>query len=216
MEQEVIIQELELVGTSHVIVVATTHLLFGDFRRPDVQVLQIAHLRHILKQRYGGSHVVLCGDFNSEPGSLPYIFSTTGKLSDDQWKEMQNVSDTKERDDLFELVRKIIEQFDTIEQYSSAYEFVMGKEPDVTCVDHVMRCTLDYVLFRESAGFRKAESSGPETPAKEKPAKFRFVPCSVLDTMPLQEVEKELPPSRIYPSDHFPLCVRFAFVEASQ
>ena len=208
MEQEAIIEELEITETGHVVVVATTHLLFGDFRRPDVQILQISHLRHILKQRYEGKHIILCGDFNAEPRSLPYIFSKTGKLTAEQWNEMQEHSDIKECGDLFETIRKITEQFDVSEQYKSAYELVMGKEPDVTCVDHVIHCTLDYVLFRQPARIGMSDSSESETPNHEK----SMAPYSVLNTMPLNEIEKELPPSRIYPSDHFPLFVKFAFV----
>ena len=70
MDQEAIIQELEVTGTCHVVVVATTQ--FGDFRRPDVQIQQMSHLRNILDNKYRGNHVILCGDFNAEPSSIPY------------------------------------------------------------------------------------------------------------------------------------------------
>lgn len=95
-EQNAFIVELELIGTHHVIVVATTHLLFGNFVQPDVQVFQIAHLKHILKQRYGGAPTILCGDFNSYPDTPQYIFATHGTLSDEQWQTMQDNSNMHE------------------------------------------------------------------------------------------------------------------------
>ena len=213
MDQEAIIQELEVTGTSHVVVVATTHLVFGDFRRPDVQVLQMTRLRNILDNGYRGKHVILCGDFNAEPSSIPYIFSKTGELTQKQWDEIQQQSDIKERHDLFGLVRTITEELGTSGEFRSAYECVLGKEPDVTCADHVFQCTLDYILFQNlTVGKPVVLSSEDEAPVHDGLTKFRLVPYSVLDVMPLNEIKKELPPSRIYPSDHFPLFVKFAFV----
>ena len=213
MDQEAIIQELEVTGTCHVVVVATTHLVFGDFRRPDVQILQMSHLRNILDNRYRGNHVILCGDFNAEPSSVPYIFSKTGELTQKQWDEIQKESDIKERHDLFGIVRTITEQLGTSSQFRSAYECVLGKEPDVTCADHVFQGSLDYILFQNlTVGKLVVDSSDHETSANEELTGFRLVPYSVLDVMPLNEIKKELPPSRIYPSDHFPLFAKFAFV----
>ena len=36
-----IITELRRLGTDHAITVANTHLLFGDFVKPDVQILEV-------------------------------------------------------------------------------------------------------------------------------------------------------------------------------
>ena len=50
--------------------------------------MQITCLKYVLKQKYGQSHAILCGDFNIFPDTSPYIFATTGSLSVEQWESV--------------------------------------------------------------------------------------------------------------------------------
>ena len=51
---------------------------------------------------------------------------------------------------------------------------MFGKEPDLTCADHVFQCTLDYILFQNlTVGKPVVVSSEDEAPVHDGPTKFR-------------------------------------------
>lgn len=79
-------------------------------------------------------------------------------------------------------------------------------------MDHVYRCCLDYVLYRDSIPTDPVKSGSNNTESSR--SSYTLVPVSVLNTMPLKDIMKAVPPSHIYPSDHFPLLVKFAFVDS--
>ena len=88
----------------------------------------------------------------------------------------------------------------------------------MTCVDHIYRHCLDYVFYREqlpsstNTNFSadKEISQGPSNREDEKEPRWQLSPLQILDTLPLDHVLKNVPPSDIYSSDHFPLFVKFA------
>eukprot|EP00633_Aureoumbra_lagunensis_P000321 CAMPEP_0197292988 /NCGR_PEP_ID=MMETSP0890-20130614/26245_1 /TAXON_ID=44058 ORGANISM="Aureoumbra lagunensis, Strain CCMP1510" /NCGR_SAMPLE_ID=MMETSP0890 /ASSEMBLY_ACC=CAM_ASM_000533 /LENGTH=328 /DNA_ID=CAMNT_0042767365 /DNA_START=206 /DNA_END=1192 /DNA_ORIENTATION=+ len=67
--------------TNRKIILATTHLLFNP-KRGDIRFLQTKDLAinlAIVLERFGGdASLVLCGDFNSTPGSAVYSYLSTG------------------------------------------------------------------------------------------------------------------------------------------
>ena len=90
-----------------------------------------------------------------------------------------------------------------------------GEEPEVTCVDNIYRHCLDYVFYREQLPQipvnTEKESPQAKTSLKDKDEfRSRLSPLQILDTLPLEHVLKNVPPSDIYSSDHFPLFVKFA------
>lgn len=206
-----IITELRRLGTDHVITVANTHLLFGDFVKPDVQILEITCLKYVLKQKYGQSHAILCGDFNIFPDTSPYIFATTGSLSVEQWESV--CEQAKIQDGSVSVLRKLINTSDSISHFCSSYKTVKDVEPEITCVDNIWRCCLDYIFYSITVT-TGTSSDDPNTTRKQRIfAQSRLVPMKVLDTPPLAKVLESVPPSDVYPSDHFPLRVEFAFRE---
>lgn len=72
-------------GTSPAICVANTHLLYNP-RRGDIKLTQLAMLlaemSSVAHQKDGSvCPIVMCGDFNSVPGSPLYSFIKEGKLN---------------------------------------------------------------------------------------------------------------------------------------
>ena len=87
-----------------------------------------------------------------------------------------------------------------------------GDEPEVTCVDGIWRCCLDYIFYQNAMdlGMNKHCCDSEKTTTKLLP---NLIPMSVLGMMSLDEILKATPPSHIYPSDHFPLLVNFISCE---
>ena len=90
--------------------------------------------------------------------------------------------------------------------------YFQGQEPHVTSVDNIYRCCLDFILYREPvpAVVNNDISDKSLIQDRAKSSHSKMIPVSVLGIMPLEEILKAVPPSRVYPSDHFPLFVEFA------
>lgn len=57
MDQVAIVTELKRTGTDHVIVVANTHICFGNFMKPDLQILQAIHVSAKTKINLQNEHI---------------------------------------------------------------------------------------------------------------------------------------------------------------
>jgi len=124
-------------SASRLLCVANTHI-FWDPEYPDVKLWQTHQLLRQLDAIVGTSTpIILCGDFNSMPGS------TAVQLLRDESVDPNNDEFAQDALDLFPLPEMVNHQLG----FDSAYESVVGAEPIYTNYTGHYKGTLDYIFF---------------------------------------------------------------------
>jgi len=191
-----------------VVICATTHVVYSDFHRPDLQALQacvttqrILEIRDTVQRENNLSanevHVVFGGDFNGEPSHYSIsLMKRVGCLSPEELQDLakltyklcekQAVRITKPE---MNLVSQHLGQHLTNPlELASSYHTVMATEPTVTSADGEYVGCLDYIFHSP-----------------------RLVPLAVLAIG--NQVESEYRkggPTEQFASDHLPLRVQLA------
>lgn len=182
---------LEMVGQYGVpmqICVSNVHV-FWDPKFADVKLWQthilVKELQNFIAQN--DLPLILMGDFNSEPSSSVYEFMHNGQVPADH-------SDLAK--DLIGILPKV-ERLRHDLALASAYDAVMGKEPEFTNYTGHYKGTLDYIWYSAD----------------------RLAPTAALDIPSAAELEEDCGgkhggmPHTKYPSDHFSMCCDFSFID---
>merc|ERR1711871_457961 len=182
---------LEMMGQYNVpiqICVSNVHI-FWDPKFADVKLWQshilVKELQNFIAQN--DLPLILMGDFNSEPSSSVYEFMHNGQVPADH-------SDLAK--DLIGILPKV-ERLRHDLALASAYDAVMGKEPEFTNYTGHYKGTLDYIWYSAD----------------------RLAPTAALDIPSAAELEEDCGgkhggmPHTKYPSDHFSMCCDFSFID---
>lgn len=202
----ILVTRLKYKFCDHEIVIANTHLVWVNEYIPDVRYLQMGLAIKILNDYVNESchSYILCGDFNSLPTSAAYKLATSGgKIGKDDVSNIMKETNDVDKTMLTTMV-DVLSKLSLNLPLESSYAYILNSEPEVTNVDDEFECCLDYIFFGNNA----AKSRDSDTNASS-----LLVPVSVLDFSPLPEIKKFLPPSRVYPSDHFPLRTTFTLIQ---
>lgn len=198
------------------LVVANVHVTWSMLKYPALQALQASLAVNELAQfaqstsssdsssqrSVSDCALVICGDFNSPPDTLPYQLLSRAHLDDvilDTLRRTCRYDDQVEKLLVYELVDVLPRAAFAIKtRISSAYKTVLGEEPAVTNCDDcgglegvtVHQLCLDYIWYcRDSLRV-----------------------TGVLETPPVESITRHYAlPSELFPSDHIPLLAEFQF-----
>ena len=172
-QRVVIFSHLTEVKTGKPIVIANLHSMFGSWRQPDMQALQISlffqKLHEFITSLQENSPVpwIISGDFNTYPNFPLYAIISTGNVSNDglerlnpnKYKYPQVVEKSQVREGQTVILkdgRKYLNH--PLKDIKSAYKTALGREPLLTHYQinkdfptlygfDVMKGTLDYIWY---------------------------------------------------------------------
>lgn len=196
--------------------VANVHVTWSQLNYPALQALQASLAVNELLEfvrltsppppSSSNCAVIICGDFNSPPHTLPYQLLSRAQLDDvilDKLRRTCHFTQQVERLRVYGLADVLQRAAFTINTpIKSAYKTQLGVEPTVTNSDdcggldgvRVHQLCLDYIWY---SGQSLDVSAVLETPSAEDISRH----CAL--------------PSQHFPSDHIPLLAEFRFTTAS-
>lgn len=188
-----LITKLQSVASKDIVVVANTHIVWGTEYITDVRALQCRCSKLFLAQYIGDLpySCIYCGDFNSVPESLAYIFAQGKQPDGDIEKTLIPVFDGQEVLPAFQRLLATLPADELPLQ--SAYRSCVGKEPSLTHFDNSLPFTLDYIFYGSKTSGSVLKS------------------LSVINIPEPETWTKTLPPDDHYPSDHLPVTGIFQF-----
>jgi mRNA deadenylase 3'-5' endonuclease subunit Ccr4 len=185
---------LKSVDADDCVTIANIHVVYDKLERQDRQCLQIATAVQKLIELAGGvdkSHII-CGDFNSWPGTPPYQLMTDGSLNETSLIALQGIESIDAGEEQFLPVVNLWSdgfQFPIGGDLKSAYLTVLGEEPLTSRYAADARVLpLDYIWF----------------------SSVSLDVLGVLKVVDRELIESGIP-TAVFPSDHLSIKARFAF-----
>lgn len=189
----VLLSKLKCINTGAFLTVGNIHVSWGRLQAPDIQCVEVACAIKELVTVAGGAQNphVICGDFNSPPGSPAHQLTIEGYLNDDTMSKLQALDHVSHSNgktsSLVNLWWKGFQHTST--SLKSTYYTITGSDPLSSCFPHdnVVRA-VDYQWYSSSA----------------------IVPLGVLQTADASLISAGIP-NAIFPSDHLSTKARFTF-----
>ncbi|KAK6170497.1 hypothetical protein SNE40_018878 [Patella caerulea] len=189
------LSRLRCLHTGKIITVGNIHVVWNNFKSPDVQCIQIASAVKEIVSKAGNdtSPFLFCGDFNSEITSPGYQLARDGYLSDTNIQKLQSLENLETTDGSKSLLNHLWRAFQhTASNLKSAYSTVQGQEPTLTSFTASMHSAVDYIFYNGNS----------------------LNVDGVLQVVHEQVIEKTCGmPTAQFPSDHVSLKAVFNFKE---
>ncbi|XP_050392254.2 mucin-2 [Patella vulgata] len=189
------LSRLRCLHTGKIITVGNIHVVWNNFKSPDVQCIQIASAVKEIVSKAGNdtSPFLFCGDFNSEITSPGYQLARDGYLSDTNIQKLQSLENLETTDGSKSLLNHLWRAFQhTASNLKSAYCTVQGQEPTLTSFTAFMHSAVDYIFYNGNS----------------------LNVDGVLQVVHEQVIEKTCGmPTAQFPSDHVSLKAVFNFKE---
>lgn len=192
----VMLTKLKCVNSDASVTVGNIHVTWGRLQQCDIQCIEVACAIKELVTLAGGAQNphVICGDFNSPPGTPAHQLTQEGYLNDSSMTALQALDDTVQQEgqqgkssSLVNLWWKGFQHTST--SLKSVYNIITGSEPMSSCFPHdsVVRA-VDYQWYSSTA----------------------VVPLGVLQSVDPSLIAAGIP-NAIFPSDHLSTKARYTF-----
>ncbi|ESO92200.1 hypothetical protein LOTGIDRAFT_233228 [Lottia gigantea] len=148
------LSRLQCNNTGKIVTIGNIHVIWDEFKSPDVQCIQIASAIKEIVNKAGNdtSPFIITGDFNSEISSSGYQLGRDGYLSDVNIQKLQSLENLQTKEGSKSLVNHLWRAFQhTASNLRSAYFTVQGQEPVVTSYTANMKTTVDYIFYNANS-----------------------------------------------------------------